>query len=74
MVELRPATRASYTSYLENHLRPRWGNRRMDAIDVSDAARLVRELRVDAGFAEWTISGICRPANRVFKFARRHCS
>src|SRR4051794_7935769 len=27
-----------------------------------------------AGLAEWTISGICRAANRVFKFARRHCS
>jgi integrase len=71
--ELRPATRASYKSYLENHLRPRWGNRRMDAIDVSDAAQLVRDLRA-AGLAEWTISGICRAANRVFKFARRHCS
>src|SRR4051812_21331976 len=73
VVGLRPATRAGYTSYLNNHLRPRWGNRRMDAIDVSDAARLVRELRA-AGLAEWTISGICRVANRVFKFARRHCS
>jgi integrase len=73
VAELRPATRAGYTSYVENHLRPRWGNRRMDAIDVTDAARLVRELRA-AGLAEWTISGICRAANRVFKFARRHCS
>ena len=71
--QLRPSTRASYTSYWHHHLRPRWGNRRMDAIDVSDAARLVRELRA-AGLAEWTISGICRTANRVFKFARRHCS
>src|SRR3954454_25190077 len=70
--QLRPSTRASYTSYWQHHLRPRWGNRRMDAIDVSDAARLVRELRA-AGLAEWTISGICRTANRVFKFARRHC-
>ena len=33
----------------------------------------MRELRA-AGLAEWTISGICRAANRVFKFARRHCS
>jgi integrase len=71
--ELRPSTRAGYTSYVENHLRPRWGARRLDAIDVSDAARLVRELRA-AGLAEWTIAGICRAANRVFKFARRHCS
>ena len=71
--ELRPSTRAGYRTYVEKHLRPRWGNRRLDAIDVSDAARLVRELRA-AGLAEWTISGICRAANRVFKFARRHCA
>jgi site-specific recombinase XerD len=73
VAELRPSSRKSYKSYLENHLRPRWGGRRLDAIDVSDAARLVRELRA-AGLAEWTISCICRVANRVFKFARRHCS
>lgn len=73
VAELRPATRASYTSYVENHLRPRWGNRRMDQVDVTDAARLVRELR-SAGKAEWTISGILRVASRVFKFASRHCS
>jgi integrase len=72
VAELRPATRASYGSYVEHHLRPRWGNRRMDAIDVTDAAQLVRELRA-AGYAEWTITGIVRAANRVFKFARRHC-
>ena len=65
VAELRPATRASYRSNVENHLRPRWGGRRMDAINVSDAARLVRELRAE-GLAEWTISGICRTASRVF--------
>jgi len=70
--ELRQATRESYGGFVNNHLRPRWGDRRMDAIDVTDAARLVRELRAD-GLAEWTISGICRAASRVFKFARRHC-
>jgi integrase len=37
---------------------------------VNDAARLVRELRA-AGLSEWTISGITKAANRVFKFARR---
>ena len=73
VAELRPSTRAGYKSYVENHLRPRWGGRRLDAIDVSDAAALVRELRA-VGLAEWTISGICRAANRVFKFARRHCA
>jgi integrase len=44
----------------------------MDAIDVTDAARLVRELRAD-GLAESSINGVLQVANRVFKFARRHC-
>ena len=73
VAELRPATRARYGSHVEHHLGPRWGGRRIDAIDVSDAARLVRELR-GAGLAESTIASICGAANRVFKFARRHCS
>jgi integrase len=73
VVGLRPATRVRYRSHVEKHLRVRWGGRRMDAIDVSDAARLVRELRA-AGLAESTILGICGVASRVFKFARRHCS
>lgn len=72
VTELRPSTQACYRSYAENHLRPRWGGRRLDALGVSDAAALVRELRA-AGLAEWTISGVARVAGRVFVFARRHC-
>jgi len=73
VVELRPATRARYRSHVDTHLRARWGGRRMDALDVSVAARLVRELRAE-GLAESTIASICAVAGRVFKFARRHCS
>ncbi|MGH2944834.1 MAG: tyrosine-type recombinase/integrase [Solirubrobacteraceae bacterium] len=72
VVELRPATRAIYGNAVRNHLAPRWGGRRMDAIEVTDAARLVRELRA-GGLSEWTIAGILKAAGRVFKFARRHC-
>lgn len=72
VVDRAPSTQASAKSYVENHLRPRWGGRRMDAIDVADAAKLVRDLRMQ-GLAEWTISGILGAANRIFKFARRHC-
>src|SRR4051794_30948473 len=54
VVELRRQTRDRYRSHLNNHLRGRWWHRRMDAIDVTDAARLVRELRA-AGLAESTI-------------------
>jgi integrase len=72
VVELRPTTGAIYGNAIRNHLAPRWGDRRMDAIDVTDAARLVRELRAQ-GLSEWTIAGILKAAGRVFKFARRHC-
>ena len=72
VVELRPRTRERYVGSVKNHLRPRWDRRRMDAIDVSDAAKLVRELRAE-GLAEWTISGILRVAGRIFRFARRYC-
>src|SRR4051812_10613992 len=72
VIELRRQTRSRYASHIVNHLLPRWGHRRMDAIDVTDAARLVRELRAD-GLAESSISSVLQVANRVFKFARRHC-
>jgi integrase len=72
VVELRPATRAIYGNAIRNHLVPRWGGRRLDAIDVTDAVRLARELRAQ-GLSEWTIAGILKAAGRVFKFARRHC-
>src|SRR3954454_821637 len=63
VAELRPATRRIYRNAVENHLRPRWGRRRLDAITVDDAARLVRELRAE-GKAEWTIAGIVKTAGR----------
>jgi integrase len=72
VIELRRQTRDAYASHVRNHLRPRWGDRRMDSIDVTDAARLVRELRA-SGLAESSINRVLRAANRVFKFARRHC-
>jgi site-specific recombinase XerD len=70
--ELRQATQVNYRNSVESHLRPRWGAKRLDAITVTDAAKLIRELRA-AGLSEWTISGVSRAAGRVFKFARRHC-
>lgn len=72
VVELRPRTQEIYGNAVRNHLAPRWGGHRLDAIEVTDAARLVRELRA-AGLSEWTIAGILKAAGRVFRFARRHC-
>jgi hypothetical protein len=45
VASLRPATRAIYRNAVVNHLSPRWERRRLDAIGVDDAAKLVRELR-----------------------------
>ena len=70
VAELRPATRAIYANAVNLHLRPRWGNRRIDHLTVDDAAKLIRELRA-YGLAEWTISGIVKAGNRVFRFAQR---
>jgi integrase len=70
VAELRPTTQAIYRNSIETHLRPRWGRKRLDAITVDDAAKLVRDLRAE-GKSEWTISGILKAASRVFKFARR---
>jgi integrase len=69
-VDLRPATQAIYRNAIDNHLRPRWGRQRLDAIAVDDAANLVRELRA-SGLADNSIVGIIQVANRVFKYAQR---
>jgi integrase len=70
VAELRPTTQAIYRNAIDNHLRSRWGRRRLDAITVEEVAALVRELRGEAK-AEWTIAGIITAANRTFKFAKR---
>lgn len=70
VVDLRPATQAIYRNAIDNHLRPRWGRHRLDAITVDDAANLVRDLRAD-GLADNSIVGIIQVANRVFKHAQR---
>ena len=73
VADLRPVTRTLYTGAVDTHLRPRWGRRRLDEIDVEQVAALVRELRAD-GKAEWTIYGVLKAANRIFKFAGRRMS
>jgi integrase len=69
-LDVRPTTRSTYESDVRVHLLPRWGRRRLDAITVDDAARLVTELRRQ-GRAEWTISGVLKAGSLIFGFARR---
>lgn len=68
--DLRPATQACYRNALEQHLLPRFGARRMDAIQPDDLAGLVRELRGN-GLSESTIVIVIGVANRVYRYAAR---
>lgn len=68
---LRPTTRTTYTNHVE-HLRKRWGKKRMDEIGRPEAKKLVKELRAE-GLSEWTMVGIVGVAARVFRFAIRDC-
>lgn len=70
VIGLRPRTQEGYRGAIENHLRDRWGHRRLDHLTADDAARLIRELRAE-GKAESTIETVCKAARRVFSFARR---
>jgi Phage integrase, N-terminal SAM-like domain len=44
VLDLRPTTQAGYRSAVEQHLRPRYRNRRLDSISADDLAALVREM------------------------------
>ena len=70
MQDLRPATQVGYRSAVEHHLRPRYRNRRLDAITADDLAALVRELR-QLGKTEATIAAVLGAAGRIYKFAAR---
>jgi integrase len=70
VVDLRPATRACYRNAVENHLRQRFGARRLDAIGPDDLADAVRELRAH-GLAESTIVIVVGVTNRIYRYAAR---
>lgn len=70
VASLRPATQAIYRNAVENHLRPRWGRKRLDHVRVNDVAALVRELRA-AGLSEWTIAGIVKAAYAIYSYAHK---
>jgi excisionase family DNA binding protein len=47
VLDLRETTQAKYRTVVNEHLRPRLGARRCDAIVADDLARLVREMRTE---------------------------
>jgi Phage integrase, N-terminal SAM-like domain len=70
VLDLRETTQAGYRNAVERHLRPRFGNRRLDAITADDLAQLVRDMR-SSGKSDETIAVVVNVAGRVYKFAAR---
>jgi integrase len=70
VLDLRDTTQAKYRTIVNEHLRTRFGARRLDAIVADDLARLVREMRTDHK-SEATIAVVLGVVGRVYKFAAR---
>jgi Phage integrase, N-terminal SAM-like domain len=70
VLDLRSTTQAGYRSAVEQHLRLRFGNCRLDGITADDLAALVRELRHE-GKSEATIAAVLGAVGRIYKFAAR---
>jgi integrase len=73
VLDLRQSTQAKYRSALGQHLRLRYGGRRLDGIDADDLAALVREMRQE-GKSEATIAVVMGVIGRIYKFASRRLS
>jgi integrase len=70
VADLRQTTRDCYRNAVDNHLRARFQNRRLDAITPDDLASLVRDLRGE-GLAEATIAIVIGVTNRIYRYAAR---
>jgi len=70
VLDLRTSTQAKYRSVLDQHLRPRYGGRRLDSISTDDLAALVREMRKQRK-SEATIAVVLGVIGRIYKFAAR---
>ncbi|MFZ1997196.1 MAG: site-specific integrase [Solirubrobacteraceae bacterium] len=70
VLDLRDPTQAKYRTIVNEHLRTRFGARRLDAIVADDLARLVREMRAE-GKSEATIAVVLGVVGQIYKFAAR---
>lgn len=70
VLDLRQSTQAKYRSALGQHLRPRYGGRRLDSITADELAGLVRDMR-EQGKSEATIAVVLGVISRIYKFAAR---
>lgn len=70
VLDLRSTTQEGYRSAVDQHLRVRFGNRRLDSITADELAAMVRDLRRD-GKSEATIHAVLGATGRIYKFAAR---
>jgi hypothetical protein len=70
VLDLRDTTHAKYRCIVHEHLRPRFHDRRLDAITADELAQVVRELRGE-GKSEATIAVVLSVISRIYKFAAR---
>lgn len=68
--DLREATQIKYRCMVNEHLRPRFGGRRLEGVTADDLAVLVRELRTE-GKSEATIVAALGVVGQIYKFAAR---
>jgi hypothetical protein len=70
VLDLRDTTQAKYRCIVHEHLRPRFGGRRLDRITADDLAIMVREMRGE-GKGEATIAVALAVVGQVYKYAAR---
>lgn len=70
VLDLRDTTQSKYRTIVNEHLRPRFEARRLDAIVADDLARLVRDMRTE-GKSEATIAVVLGVVGQIYKFAAR---
>ena len=70
VLDLRDTTQSKYRSVVNEHLRPKLSDRRLDRIRADDLALLVREMPA-SGKSEVTIAVVPAVVGRVYKFAIR---
>lgn len=70
VADLRQTTRDCYRNAVDNHLRAKFGTRRLDAVTPDDLAALVRDLRGE-GRAEASIAICVGVTNRIYRYSAR---
>jgi integrase len=70
VLDLRASTQAGYRNAVEQHLRARFGGRKLDDVTADDLAAMVRDLR-GAGKSEATSLVVLGVTGRIYKLAAR---